>query len=111
MRTPIWNTVPRLLQLTKEATPEQRAIWGDEYLKLAEPEAVMKNLNPLMQDPDKVVRALRHAITSSRPQPRYLVGWDAKYLLAPIAALPTAWGDAILRILMPVPGKPVGFRA
>ena len=46
-----------------------------------------------------VVDAYEHALLGRYPRARYLVGNDARYLLAPIQTLPEWLGDWILRKL------------
>jgi hypothetical protein len=46
-------------------------------------------------DPDVVAKAVEHALTASRPKPRYLVGRDA-HLRAWIERLPTRVRDRVL---------------
>lgn len=56
---------------------------------------------------ERVVRAVRHAIESPRPLPRYLVGRDARIRLLLQTVLPRRWMDAIiLRFLRRVAGRP-----
>ena len=50
--------------------------------------------------PEEVVRSVEHALTSSRPRHRYVVGRDARIRLALQTLLPSRWMDAIvLRVL------------
>ena len=46
-------------------------------------------------DPDEVAKVVEHALTSSRPKTRYLVGRDA-HLRAWIERLPTRLRDRVL---------------
>lgn len=45
--------------------------------------------------PERISRAIYRALNSRRPKPRYLVGWDARMLVA-LQAMPTTVRDAIL---------------
>lgn len=45
---------------------------------------------------EKVVAAVDHALTSTRPRSRYLVGGDARAQVALRAALPTRLLDAMV---------------
>ena len=47
----------------------------------------------------KVVDVIVHALTSTRPRSRYVVGWDAHLLWVWISRLPTRVGDALLNML------------
>ena len=46
--------------------------------------------------PDAVVKAVRHALESSRPRPRYVVGRDARIRLLLQSLLPRRWMDGII---------------
>jgi NAD(P)-dependent dehydrogenase (short-subunit alcohol dehydrogenase family) len=46
--------------------------------------------------PEAVVRAVRHALESARPRPRYVVGRDAKVRLLLQSLLPRRWMDGIV---------------
>lgn len=45
--------------------------------------------------PERIARAIGRALTSNRPKPRYLVGWDARLLVA-LQSMPTGVRDGIL---------------
>ena len=47
----------------------------------------------------KVVDVVVHALASSRPKIRYVVGWDAHLLWVWISRLPAVMGDVILSLL------------
>ena len=44
----------------------------------------------------KVVDAMTHAVTSTRPKLRYGVGWDHKFFWRPLSLLPSEIQDLIL---------------
>ena len=46
--------------------------------------------------PEKVAKAIAHALESSRPKPRYLVGLDAKVQARLQPLIPTALFDRIV---------------
>jgi len=50
--------------------------------------------------PERVARAVEHALTARRPRPRYLVGVDARVQVALDRVLPTRAGDAVEARLM-----------
>lgn len=52
-------------------------------------------------DIHKVVSSVNHAVTSSNPNSRYMVGLDAKTLWISIILLPTRVGDWIVNCLTP----------
>lgn len=43
----------------------------------------------------KVVNAMEHAITSTRPKLRYIIGWDANLLWRTASFLPTEMQDLV----------------
>ena len=47
----------------------------------------------------KVVDAMVHAVTSTRPKLRYVVGWDGNLLWRPLAFLPSELQDAVFSVL------------
>lgn len=54
-----------------------------------------------------VTGAYEHALFARVPRERYLVGTDAKYVFAPVQALPEWLGDWILRVVNPGRALPV----
>lgn len=47
----------------------------------------------------KVIDAITHALTSTNPKPRYVIGWDSRLLWVWLSRLPTRVGDVILGLL------------
>ena len=43
----------------------------------------------------KVVDAMAHAVTSTRPKLRYVVGWDGNLLWRPLSILPSELQDLV----------------
>lgn len=91
--TPIWDKgMARLDEVRASATPETRELYGrnidrmEKLLKLADKRGV---------PPEKVARSVVHAMTSSRPRTRYLVGADARMQLVIDRALPTRVTDRL----------------
>jgi NAD(P)-dependent dehydrogenase (short-subunit alcohol dehydrogenase family) len=91
--TPIWEKgMGRVEQIRASATPEEVELYGrnidrmEKLLKLADKRGV---------PPEKVARAVTHAMTASRPRTRYLVGADARVQLMLDRVLPTRVADRL----------------
>ena len=44
----------------------------------------------------KVVNSMVHAVTSTRPKLRYVVGWDNKFFWRPLSLLPSGIQDLMI---------------
>jgi NAD(P)-dependent dehydrogenase (short-subunit alcohol dehydrogenase family) len=53
--------------------------------------------------PERVARAIEHALTAARPRTRYLVGTDARVQALLVWLLPDRWRDALIGRLMGLP--------
>jgi len=74
--TPIWEKSAKEAEgLEASASEEARALYGEAIMRIRE--AVIQAAQRAIP-PEAVVRAVQHALTSSRPRTRYLVGTDAK---------------------------------
>ncbi|MBX7254980.1 MAG: SDR family oxidoreductase [Candidatus Hydrogenedentes bacterium] len=91
--TPIWekslSTADRMLERLPDRCQE---LYGP-LMKAARATAV--SMSKKAKSPDIVARAVQHALTSSRPRPRYLVGGDAHLRLA-LEVLPARWVDKLI---------------
>ncbi|CAF1461057.1 unnamed protein product, partial [Didymodactylos carnosus] len=84
--------------------------WGEAYYN--------KKLNDRMnkkniflkyaQDPILVVRALQHAVSSTKPNIRYRPGWQSPYFFFPLSMMPASVTDMILSAMDASSEKPVG---
>jgi hypothetical protein len=54
--------------------------------------------------PERVVRAVVHALTARRPKTRYLVGLDARFRVW-LELLPDRWRDQLVRRALRLPKK------
>lgn len=54
--------------------------------------------------PERVVRAVVHALTARRPKTRYLVGLDARFRVW-LELLPDRWRDQLVRLALRLPKK------
>jgi NAD(P)-dependent dehydrogenase (short-subunit alcohol dehydrogenase family) len=90
--TPIWRKgADRAQELSAGFAPERAELYAAAVARFRE---VALGRGP-GADPDEVARAVEHALTSSRPKQRYLVGRDA-HLRAWIERLPTGLRDRVL---------------
>ncbi|KXJ13319.1 retinol dehydrogenase 2 [Exaiptasia diaphana] len=87
-------------QLWENLSEEKREEYGqkclNEALKLTEMLQYSQDMRP-------VVDAMEHAVTSSHPKIRYLVGWDHRLLWRWLAMLPSGLQDVLFLHLLPVP--------
>ena len=90
--TPIWRKgADRAQELSADFEPERAALYAHAVARFREV-ALSRGLGV---DPDVVAKAVEHALTSSRPKARYLVGRDA-HIRAWIERLPTRLRDRVL---------------
>jgi NAD(P)-dependent dehydrogenase (short-subunit alcohol dehydrogenase family) len=77
--------------------PEAVELYGE---RLAAVRALAVKTAARAFPPEKVAKAIEHALTARRPRPRYLVGADARIQVGLRAALPTRTLDAAVRRLV-----------
>jgi len=87
-KTSIWDENERAVESRKGSRYEGAYRRSLASLKMAE---------PLMGDPETVARVITKALKARRPQPRYLVGYDARLLAAAEPIIPTALRDLLSR--------------
>lgn len=91
IQTPIWEKGHELArQIRERMPPEGAALYGEFVSSLG------SGLRSHGISADHVARAVDHALTSSRPRTRYLVGLDAA-LTPLLARLPDRWRDALFK--------------
>jgi NAD(P)-dependent dehydrogenase (short-subunit alcohol dehydrogenase family) len=91
--TPIWEkSSSKADELLAGMTPEQRQLYGTRAEKMSK---ILARQTKRGVPPSKVADAVEHALTSSRPKTRYLIG-DARLLLALKTLLPTRLLDRLL---------------
>ena len=94
MKTRIWEKGASMVeQLQANASPEERRLYGKNMERMAR---VVKLADRTGAKPEKVAKAVAHALTSERPRARYLVGADARMQLALETALPTRLVDRLM---------------
>jgi NAD(P)-dependent dehydrogenase (short-subunit alcohol dehydrogenase family) len=93
--TPIWDKgLAGADELESRVPPELRDIYapGIEAMKKFAADAPKRAVPP-----DKVAEAIEHALTASRPRTRYVVGREARMMIALHRLLPDRAFDAVVR--------------
>ena len=91
--TPIWERGKRTGEEIEAKSPRTNLLYGaalDKFKKVIE-DTAERGIPP-----EKVANAISHALTSSRPKSRYLVGLDAKLQARLKPLIPTAVFDRIV---------------
>lgn len=91
--TPIWNRGERTADEIGARSPQREALYGkaiESYRK------VVRSTAERGIPPEKVAKAIEHALTARRPRPRYLVGIDAKVQARIQPLIPTRVWDRIV---------------
>jgi NAD(P)-dependent dehydrogenase (short-subunit alcohol dehydrogenase family) len=91
--TPIWERGKRTGEEIEAKSPRTNLLYGaalDKFKKVIE-DTAERGIPP-----EKVAKAISHALTSSRPKSRYLVGLDAKVQARLKPLVPTAVFDRIV---------------
>ena len=98
VRTPIWGKARDTADtLTEALGPEALRLYADQYDQVRT--SVVKN-DARGVEPSVVAEAVDHALTSSRPKLRYLVGSDAKVAGNLVRVIPDgAWARLSRRLL------------
>jgi NAD(P)-dependent dehydrogenase (short-subunit alcohol dehydrogenase family) len=91
--TPIWERGQRKGDEIEAKSPRTKLLYGsaiEKFRKLIE-DTAERGIPP-----EKVARAIGHALESKRPKSRYLVGWDAKLQARVKPLIPTPVFDWIV---------------
>jgi len=91
--TPIWEKSLAIADRMLEIVPKRCIELYGPLMNAAK--ATATAMSKKAKSPDTVARAVDHALTATRPKPRYLVGADAKIRLA-LEVLPTRWVDRLI---------------
>ncbi len=90
--TPIWSKASSGAKQASEAlTGDARTLYGERYANFAKSTMEIGRQGVA---PERVARTAARALEARKPRPRYLVGWDARLLLAASWVLPARWMDA-----------------
>ena len=98
LRTPIIEGQDRLIrELWSKLSLDVRKRWGDDFFdELVEKQITKNPFINYANDPMKVVRALQHAVMSTKPCIRYHPDWYAKLFFYPVSMLPAWLVDLLL---------------
>jgi NAD(P)-dependent dehydrogenase (short-subunit alcohol dehydrogenase family) len=95
--TPIWASGERAADEIGGDIPAREELYGKA---IASYRKVTRNLAERGIPPAKVAEAVEHALTSSRPRARYLVGLDAKAQARLKLVIPTrVWDRIVARVM------------
>lgn len=101
--TPIWEKSRDDAMTMLKALPAQTdELYGPA---IAAVEAGTRKMPGKGSAPALVVRSVRHALTSSRPRARYLVGRDARIRAAVVKIIPDRLRDRLITHVMDLPGR------
>ena len=94
IKTRIWEKgASQVDEMRERMTPEQHELYGRNLERM---EKIIKFADRSGAPPEKVAKAVAHALTSDRPRARYLVGADARVQLALEKGLPTPVVDRLM---------------
>lgn len=100
MRTPILLGRPKTFDaFWSTLSGEVQGRWGEDFLRAQYGGAKLSALIKYAEDPQKVVRALRHAVLNTEPRIRYRPGWQSSLVFFPLSTLPTWIVDEFLKRL------------
>lgn len=95
VKTAIWEKGRREADRIEEILPEEAKSRYADHVTAIRKGIEMQDRNGV--DPDKVAAAVEHALLSTRPKARYLVGADARVQSALVRLLPNRPREAIIR--------------
>jgi NAD(P)-dependent dehydrogenase (short-subunit alcohol dehydrogenase family) len=99
--TPIWEkSGKRAEDLEASSSAEEKALYGEMAMRIRE--AVAQSAARAIS-PDRVVRAVYHALTAPHPHTRYLVGGDARLRAWMVKWLPDRLQDRLLTWILKLP--------
>ena len=111
LRTPIIQGHDRLLRnLWKDVSSVVRQRWGDDFFNdLIETSVTKSPFINNAEDPQKVVRALRHAVMNTEPRIRYRPDLQGKLIFFPMSILPAWLVDRLIEKLSATSHAPAGL--
>ncbi|CAF0792346.1 unnamed protein product [Adineta ricciae] len=100
MRTPIVQDLNKTFDdFCNKLSTDAQERWGKDYLKEHFQGRAVNLFIKYAEDPMKVVRALEHAVTSTKPSIRYRPGWQATFIFFPLSCVPACVLDGILNYM------------
>ncbi len=95
--TPIWDRGERSADEVGERSPQREALYGRAIERYRE---VVRQTAERGIPPEKVAKAIEHALSAGRPRARYLVGLDAKVQARLKLVVPTRVFDRVVARIM-----------
>ena len=101
--TPIWKKSQAMAEELERNLPEEAmALYGKAFTAMRE---AARKFEQAGIPPDEVAKVVEHALTSSRPKPRYVVGRDAQIQRVIAKVVPDSVRDVIVAQQMGLPKK------
>ena len=101
--TPIWEKSQAMADELERNLPEEAmALYGKAFTAMRE---AARKFEQAGIPPDEVAKVVEHALTSSRPKPRYVVGRDAQIQRVIAKVVPDSVRDVIVAQQMGLPKK------
>jgi len=98
INTPIWEkTADQADSLGKNLPEEALKIYGRSIRAMSR---LTDNIDKMAIPPERVARAVRHALSARRPRARYVVGMEARILILWHNLMPTSVTDWVANRLM-----------
>jgi hypothetical protein len=79
--------------MTKQLSEQHRELYASH---IAGSRKLLGRMQKLAADPNRVTKAVDHALTSRRPKRRYLLDIASRAQMAVVTITPTAINDAVL---------------
>jgi hypothetical protein len=76
--------------------PDVQERWGDDFFKMLIEQVMTNVFNQKAEDPNKVVRAVQHAIVNTVPCIRYRPGWQSSLFFYPLSLAPVWLVDHLM---------------
>jgi NAD(P)-dependent dehydrogenase (short-subunit alcohol dehydrogenase family) len=112
MRTPIIEGHVQVMQQTwKDLSADVKHRWGEVYFKKLMNQRSNNMFIHFAENPNKVVHAMKHAVTSTAPHIRYRPGWQSSLLFFPLSMGPAWFTDLLMKIVRGIHVYPVGVSA
>jgi NAD(P)-dependent dehydrogenase (short-subunit alcohol dehydrogenase family) len=110
MRTPyIEEHENALRDLWKGLDDDTRNRWGENFYNNFSAHALKNPFIVNAENPQKVVKVLRHAVMNSAPLIRYRPGWQSSLFFFPLSVLPSWLADIVLIKTRGLDIKPAGL--
>ncbi|CAF1342992.1 unnamed protein product [Didymodactylos carnosus] len=93
-------------ELWHNLTIDKKELWGETFFN--QHLKHMANITKFAQDPMVVVRALQHAVSSTKPKIRYRPGWQSALIFFPLSLMPAWLADIFIALINSTSDKPAG---